>query len=103
MQCDYCQRQRNWTVPIKGFYCGSYRAPAISLSVGDMVWGKSYTYDSNADKTVPNPQKLRVISLNDKVVRCCSDISDVVHSFELSEYGQRFFLTEKELLSAYEI
>ena len=102
MLCDYCKRQCDWIVPIKGFYCGSYRAPAISLSVGDMVWGKLYTYDSNAEKTVPNPQKLRVISLDDKVVRCCSDIGDVVHSFELSEYGQHFFLTEKELLSAYE-
>ena len=55
MQCDYCQRQCDWIVPIKGFYCGSYRAPAISLSVGDMVWGKSDTYDSNTDKAVLNP------------------------------------------------
>lgn len=102
MLCDYCKRQCDWIVPIKGFYCGSYCAPAISFSVGDMVWGRLYAYDTNIGKVIPNPQELRIISLDEDVIRCYSDTSGVAHSFELSEYGERFFLTEKELLSAYE-
>lgn len=102
MLCDYCKRQCDWIVPIKGFYCNDYCAPTISLSVGDMVWGRLYAYDTNIDKVVPNPQELRIISLDEDVIRCYSDTIGIAHSFELSEYGIYFFLTEKELLSAYE-
>lgn len=102
MLCDYCKHQCNRVVPIVGFYCNDYCAPTISFSVGDMVWGRLYAYDTNIDKVVPSPQELRIISLDEDVIRCYSDTSGIAHSFELSEYGIYFFLTEKELLSAYE-
>lgn len=102
MLCDYCKRRCNRVVPIVGFYCNDYYAPTISFSVGDMVWGRLYAYDTNTGKVVPNPQEFRIISLDEDIIRCYSDTSGIAHSFESSEYGEHFFLTEKELLSVYE-
>lgn len=102
MLCDYCKRQCDWIVPIKGFYCNDYCAPTISLSVGDIVWGRLYKYNLYSKKIIPDPQELRIISLDEGIIKCHSDISGVAHNFELSEYGEYFFLTKEELLSAYE-
>lgn len=102
MLCDYCKRQCNRVVPIVGFYCNDYCAPAISLSVGRVVWAMLYAYDTNTGKVISSSQEFRIISLDEDIIRCYSDTSGIAHSFELSEYGEHFFLTEKELLSAYE-
>ena len=102
MLCDYCKRQCSNIVSLKNFCCSNYQPPKVSLSVGDVVWGKLYEYDVHSRKRVPSPQEFKVVSLNRNVIRCYSDTTGVAHAFEYLEYGDRFFLTKKELLSAYE-
>ena len=69
-----------------------------------MLFGENYTSMMFIpEKEFRVHKKFKVVSLNRNVIRCYSDTTGVAHAFEYSEYGDRFFLTEKELLSAYEI
>lgn len=101
--CDSCQTKScDKILSYDTLFCDCFTPPLLDVRTGDVVWGRLYAYDTNIGKVISSSQEFRIISLDEDIIRCYSDTSGIAHSFELSEYGIYFFLTEKELLSVYE-